>query len=253
MTNFTPQEVGVVGEGRDETADLVMQRGLDATAGSVADVLDADPDVVVALGESALFDVVAAGATVPLLPVDAGRGVGGITSESLSDALEAIESAAFDVVELPTLAVETDGEEHRALTDAMLVTARPAHISEFGIHARGRDGERRTVDTVRADGVLVSTPAGGPEYADAVDAPRLGAGVDAVSVAPVAPFRIDRTDWVLGLPTTFTIEREETAVTLLVDDEDVGLVDTDAEVTVERGEPVPVVQVPASRPLFGEE
>lgn len=253
MTEFTPRVVGVVGEGNGEVADLVTQRGLDVATGSTTDVLDADPDVVVAVGESTLSEVVAAGATVPLLPVDAGPGVGGITMESLSSALAALAAGEFDVVELPTLDVAVDDEHYRALTDAMLVTARPANISEYGIHAPGRDGERRTVDTVRADGVLVSTPAGGPGYADAVDAPRLGAGVDAVSVSPIAPFRIDRTDWVLPLPTTFTIEREESAITLLVDDRDAGIVAPDEEVTVDDGDPVTVVQVSESRPLFGEQ
>lgn len=253
MTDSTVGALGIVGAGGGEVADLAAERGLDATAGEVGDVLATSPDAVVALGESALYEIVRADADVPVLPVDAGRGVEAVARESLAAALGSVAAGEFETVDLPTLAVESAGDRYRALADAMLVTARPARISEYGIHAPDRTGDRETVDVVRADGVLVSTPAGGPGYADAVDAPRLGAGVDAVSVSPVAPFRIDRTNWVLSLPTAFTIEREETAVTLLVDDEDVGIVDPDTVVTVGRGDPLPVVRVPESRALFGAE
>ncbi|GGL60062.1 NAD(+)/NADH kinase [Halocalculus aciditolerans] len=235
--------VAVVGEGSGEAVALVEDHGASGRAVDAGAV--GSYDAAVALGEEALLDVVHADAATPVLPVGAGRGYEGVPRESLPQAVAALVEGDTGTRERATLTVSAGDSSYRALADVMLVTAEVAEISEYGVHTRNA-----TVDEVRADGLLVATPTGSRGYNAAADGPVVEPGAPVVSVVPIAPFRIDHTDWVLSPPLDLTIERDETPVTLLVDRDDVGPLDPDTPVHVEAGRPVELLTTGESRGFY---
>ncbi|MEE6208647.1 ATP-NAD kinase [Salarchaeum sp. III] len=244
MTGLSDVEtVGVLGERADALAAFVAEHDRDAVTGGASAVTDAD--LVVADGESAVYDLVRAGADVPVLVLGDAPGVPSASWDRHANAMTHAFVGNAGVHPTPLLSVRTGGESYRALADAMLVTDEPARISEYGVHAAGE-----TVDTVRADGIAVATSAGSTGYGSAANGPVVAPGVDAVSVVPVAPFRVDQSNWVLPLPTDLTVERETADVVLLVDDREVTTLDHDAHVRVDHGGTLPVVTTPETSGFF---
>lgn len=227
MTTMEPSErsrVGVVG-GDDAIRDAVERAGAtalpdDGHVDGAAAALETGPDWVVAGDEAALANLVATGADVPVLPVDAGPGVPSVREHELEEVIRAVLSgdATTTTRRLYEVAV---GRERAAtmLRDAMLVTAEPARISEYGLH----DPDGR-VARFRADGVVLATPAGSRGYAGAAGGPVLAPGTGVLAAVPVAPFRTTSDSWVLGDPeVTLTVHRDE-AVVLVVDGRETGRV-----------------------------
>jgi NAD+ kinase len=241
--------VGVAGS---DAADVVAALDIDGVRVEADDppsLVGAGVDVLVALGADALFDLVAAGAEQPVLPVDAGAAVGSIPRAALAASVGAVGDGTFECVDARLLSVAADGTTYRALADVMAVTAEPARISEYGIHTTV-EGAARTVDTVRADGIVVATPRGSHGYARDARGATLAPDADTVSVVPIAPFRIDRAHWGLRPPVTLTVERDDSAVTLIVDGVDRGELDAGASIELTWGERLPLVRVAWSRGPF---
>lgn len=210
--------------------NVLADHDCDATivSGPLEDVLEADPSLLVTAGERTLSDLARAAVEIPVLPVGDVAGIESVPVDRLPDALDAALAGDASARARSVLGVEHRGHTRRALFDVTLVTAEPARISEYTVRS-GSD----PVSTFRADGVVVATPAGTHGYAGTVDAPSLSSAVDAVAVAPIAPFVTQTRRWVLpddevGL----SVERDEGAVTLVVDDRSVETVPVDSRVTV---------------------
>lgn len=199
--------------------------------GPASEVLAADPEAVVAIGESALLALVREGVSVPVLPVESGAGYGGVGETVALGAVENLLAEEFATESRAVLGVSVDGERvGRALADAMLVTSEPARISEYGVRSRGEQ-----VAEFRADGVVVSTPTGSHGYGRSAGGPLVEPGSGVVSLVPVAPFAVNVDHWVLSAdePVELTVERDEGEVSLLLDDRAVR--------SIEPGIPVAVV------------
>jgi len=224
--------VGVVG-GDGGIRDAVEHAGAtalpdDGAVDGAAAALGTDPDWVVAGDEAALADLADAGVDVPVLAVGARPGVPTVADDGVADAVRAVLSGDAATAERRLYEV-TVGAERAApmLRDAMLVTAEPARISEYGLH----DPDDR-VARFRADGVVLATPAGSRGYAGAAGGPALAPGTEVLAAVPVAPFRTTNDSWVLGgREVTLTVHREE-AVVLVVDGRETG--------RVSPGEPVEI-------------
>lgn len=238
--------VGVVGPDSETVGGAVRAHGGVPNAGTASGVLG-DCDYAVAVGEPALLSVARATPAVPVLPVDAGRGVRSVPRNALGSAVEALLAAEYDCEAHSLLAVSVaDRTADRVLQDVMLVTEEPAKISEFAVHA---DGER--VGRFRADGVVVATPAGSSGYARAAGGPVVPPGTDAVVAVPVAPFSTDVDHWVLPANAlTLSVERDETTVQLIADDRVAGVVEPADPVRIRPTETVPVAVVDDSRSPF---
>ncbi|MBZ6496194.1 NAD(+)/NADH kinase [Natrinema longum] len=234
-----------------ETA--VVDAGGTISSGVLEDVLAADPSVLVTAGERTLSAIARAGVDSPVLPIGPVSGIESIDRDRLPDALAAVldgdsirrSHPVLDVV----LESTRDGEpativgRERALFDVTLITDEPARISEYGVRSRGEP-----VATFRADGVVVATPAGSHGYASAVDTPQLSPAIDAVAVAPIGPFVTQTRRWVLpNDESTFTVEREEGDVTLVVDGRSTGMVTPESRVVVAADGTLSTLCVPDER------
>ena len=234
--------VGVVG---DDVSDAVAAAGVDPLYDTPSSVREAEPTAVVATNASALSRLVDAGVVCPVLPVDV-PGVRAVPRAAITEAVAAVVDGRFETSSVPVVAVESPLGETRALFDVMLVASEPARISEYTVRSRGD-----RVATVRADGVVAATPSGSAGYARRAGGPVVAPELDAASVVPVAPFSTDAGHWVV--PTddlTLTVERDETAVELLVDDRTVGEVEPGASVRLAPGRPLAVALVEASGGRF---
>lgn len=239
---------GEIADGHDAVSEVIeAEPGADAVRAS------ADAAVVVTIGESALFSVVEGAISTPILPVDGGRGIESIRRTTLPEAIAAIADGNGTLRSVPTMALRTDGDQYRALMDAMAVTSEAAKISEYEV-ARRRDGEDEVLDRIRADGIVAAAPAGTPGYGTAAGGPVLDPDLEAVTVVPVGPFRIEQPHWVLELPITIRVVREEVPVSLLVDDQEVGSMAAGTEVELTWGPAIDIVRTPVSlSPLRGSD
>lgn len=220
--------MGVAGD--DETAAAVADRlaaaGAEGRRADAAALVEAAPDAVVAVGTEALGALVDAGVEASVLPVDCGPELDAVASADAPAAAERVAAWLEDGGDgpgverraYPLLAVTAaGGRVGRAALDVLLVRSEPGRISEYGVSAEGR------LARFRADGVVVATPAGSAGYAAAAGGPRLARGVGAVAVVPVAPFALGANVWVVD-PTDgveLAVERDEGAVSLLLDGRDV--------------------------------
>lgn len=213
-----------------------------AEAAAVESALDtiAEGDLVVASGEAALLSLARNGVEQPILPVAGGKGVPSVQADVLGEALDDVRAGAHSMESLPGIAVRANGDRYRGVMDVMAVTSEAAKISEYQI-ATLDDGDEIVLDRIRADGVVAAAPAGTPGYGTAAGGPVLDPALDAMAVIPVGPFRIEHTHWVLELPISITVVREEVPVSLQVDDREVGTLDAGTAVEISWGTPMDIV------------
>lgn len=212
----------------DRLANVLEPRDGTLRGGTAATLSDAPVSLLVAVGEAALSATVREDPDVPVLPVGEIPGLESVAPDEAAPVLEAALSGAAEVRPRPILEAVLEGERYRGLFDAALVTSEPAKISEYSVRTNGEP-----VGSVRADGVVVATPVGTHGYAGAVDAPALSPALEAVAVAPIAPFATSARQWVLpdeGLE--LRVERDECSVTLVVDDRAVGSAPTGTPVRI---------------------
>lgn len=219
--------VGVVGEPIGTIAQAIDGAGGEP----LIDDPFSDPAFVIAIGESALHSLVPE-TPVPVLPVETGTpGLYPITREQIPQTLSILlddgglehrsqspsqsqsQSRSQQTITHPIVGIDRpDGRVH-ALMDVTLVTAEPARISEYTVAAGCEQ-----VGSVRADGIVVATPAGSHGYAHDAGGPSVAPETDVGAVIPIAPFSITGDQWVLSLSDIrLTIERDDAAVELLVD------------------------------------
>ncbi|MFW6458043.1 MAG: hypothetical protein ACOCY6_01360 [Halodesulfurarchaeum sp.] len=199
-------------------------------------------DMLIAVGESATLEAIRGDVDVPVLPVGSVGGLPAVPIPSVESALESIDSGQGRTESIPTLGVSLEVESYRALMDVMVVTAEPARISEFRTRSRTSD----IVDQVRADGVVVSSPAGTPGYGTAAGGPILDPTLEGVAVIPVGQFRTEHPHWVVKPPLSIEVIREDAPVSLVVDDRPLGRVPFERPVAIEWAEPFEVYRCPES-------
>ncbi len=130
----------------------------------------------------------------PILGINMGE-VGFLTVVDPETAFYMIDDVLnnYEVVERARLAVKlNDFELPCAMNEAVIITSRPAKISQFKIHV-----DDKFMEEFRADGVVIATPTGSTAYAMSAGGPILDPRVDGIIVVPLAPYKLSARPWVV--------------------------------------------------------
>ncbi|HST24955.1 MAG TPA: NAD(+)/NADH kinase, partial [Gaiellaceae bacterium] len=198
----------------------------------------ADADIVLVLGGDgtmlrALRRLLGTG--VPAIGVNFGR-VGFLTAISESDLdseLPRIFAGEHEVIELPTLDVELDGERRAAVNDVVAASATVGRMVELSWSVGGEPLGQQA-----CDGIICATPAGSTAYNLSNGGPVLVWGLDALAVTFIAPHSLHARSMVVprGLDVVVTNDTLDVAATVLFDGQRLGEVPPAGRVVVRLGE-----------------
>ena len=160
--------------------DEAEKHGVDASnaveAADIAVVLGGDGTVLRALARFL-------GTGVPVIGVNFGR-VGFLSSmgkRELEDGLGRVFAGEYDVVKLPTLALEHPDGRTVAVNDVVVSSASPGRMIELDLAVGGEELGRQP-----CDGVICSTPSGSTAYNLSNGGPVLMWGLEAIALTYVA-------------------------------------------------------------------
>ncbi len=211
-----------------------------------------DVDLILVLGGDgtmlrALHPVI--GRSTPCVGVNYGT-MGFLTTlrpDELPRRLDEVLGGGLEVVDLPTVAVETPEGRQTAINDVLVTsdTLGRMAVLEWGINGTelGRRG---------CDGILVATPAGSTGYNLSAGGPVLGWGVDAVTVTFVAPHSLDARPLVLGRghAVRVTSRTRDTASRVVVDGHPVATLRRGETATIRLAPEVARIGVLPERPFL---
>lgn len=171
--------------------------------GSVA-ALHKEVDLFVTIGGDGTILYTQAGTDKPVFGVNAGA-IGFLAEVEPPQAIEALDiirAGKHRIEERHKLACRLGDE---ALPDAVnevtLQTRRIAKLIRFTINV---DDEE--LDTLRGDGLIVSTPTGSTGYAMSVGGPLVHPAVNGMVLAPIAPFKLAARPWVVPADATVKVQ-----------------------------------------------
>jgi len=129
----------------------------------------------------------------PIFAINTGR-VGLLTHcephEYRSLLIESLESFEFE--EFMRLKCVVDGMEILALNEFAVLCSIPAKLVEMRVYV-----DEVMVDSLRCDGILISTPLGSTAYALSTGGPIIDPYLSSVLIVPIAPFKLGWKPWVV--------------------------------------------------------
>lgn len=161
-------------------------------------LLNRDCDIVVTIGGDGTIIRALSEVEKPLFSINSG-GMGFLSeveSKFTLQGLKKVIEGDYNIEERAKLRVEVEGEDQLpdVANEVTLQTARIAKIMYFHIFV-----EDELLETLGADGVIVATPTGSTSYALSVGGPIMDPTVEAMIIAPMAPFRLSARPWVVPL------------------------------------------------------
>lgn len=190
--------------------------------------VDTDTALLVTIGPEALAEALSLSTSPPILPL----GIPETSHESTAEVSTLVATAIAgtpSIRDRRVLTIRCGDIACPILYDATVMTGEPARISEYRIFTGPED---RELTQVRADGIVGATPLGTEDYARRTGGPLVTPGVPAVSVVPVAPFRIAKDAYVVQPPVTISLERDEGTVELFGDGRQLATLRRDRPVTI---------------------
>jgi NAD+ kinase len=198
---------------------------------------DAEVDIAIVLGgDGTMLRALTRflGSRVPVFGVNFGR-VGFLTAipaDELEAGVRRVFAGDYRVIELPTLAVELDGERRVALNDTVVASGTLGRMIELGYAIGGED-----LGTQPCDGLICATPSGSTAYNLSNGGPVLVWGLEAMVITFAAPHSLHSRPLVVGPETDLVVTNRSAAVsaTLLVDGHPVGELPPGERVVVHLG------------------
>ncbi len=143
-------------------------------------------DIVVAFGgDGTMLNIVRSlPCELPILGINMGK-IGFLTEideNQIADAISALQSGNYTVEQRSMLKATVDKQHFFALNEVVVSRQDPCHISVFDVYIDGI-----LADTLRSDGVLVSTPTGSTAYSLSCNGPVLSPTVKALIVNGICP------------------------------------------------------------------
>ena len=125
-----------------------------------------------------------------------------VESKYAMSGLKRVIDGKYNVEERAKLKVMLDGKRLAdAANEVTVQTAKIAKILYMRIFV-----EEELLEKLRADGVIVSTPTGSTSYSLSVGGPIMDPSVNAMIIAPLAPFKLSARPWIVPLDKTVRIQ-----------------------------------------------
>ena len=140
----------------------------------------------------------------------------------------------YNVEERAKLKIMFDGKRlPDAANEVTVQTAQIAKILYLKIFV-----ENELLETLGADGVIVATPTGSTSYALSVGGPIMDPAVNAMVIAPLAPFKLSARPWIVPLDKKIGIKLlpESKETKLVIDGYHTENVTTQSKIVVTRSE-----------------
>ena len=152
----------------------------------------------------------------PIMGINMGE-VGFLTVTDPESAIYMIDDiiSNFEVVERQRMAVKLNEYELPcAMNEAVVITSRPAKISQFRVYVDGK-----FMEEFRADGIVFATPTGSTAYSMSAGGPIVDPGVDGIIIVPLAPYKLSARPWVVPGRSIIKLEllREDKESMVVVD------------------------------------
>lgn len=184
----------LVGRGQTVLVERDLALALGATAHSLQE-LDKLADIFLTVGGDGTILLATSATDKPIFGVNAGA-IGFLSEVDPPQAAQAIEQIIkgdYRIEEREKLSAWLDAQRlPDATNEVTLQTSRIAKLIRFRINVAGE-----TLDTLRGDGIIVSTATGSTGYAMSVGGPLVHPLVHGTVLAPIAPFRLSARPWVV--------------------------------------------------------
>lgn len=140
---------------------------------------------------------------IPILSINMGT-VGFLTEvepEDIFECLDALLSYDFFIEERIMLDVYCSEEWVAVLNELVIMTSQPGKMLDLEISV-----DEETVDNVRADGLIISTPSGSTAYAMSAGGPIVDPRVDAAVIIPICPFKLNTRPKIVPADSKITVK-----------------------------------------------
>ena len=154
-------------------------------------------DIVITVGGDGTILRTLTAVEKPIFAINSG-GMGFLTeveSKYAENGLKKVINGDYNIEERAKLKVLVDGKRlPDAANEVTVQTSRIAKIIYLQILV-----ENELIESYGADGVIIATPTGSTSYALSVGGPILDPSVNAMVIAPLAPFKLSARPWVVPL------------------------------------------------------
>ncbi len=124
-----------------------------------------------------------------------------VERDELDEGIARVVEGRYEVIEMPALAVDLDGERRIGVNDISLHRRPNSRVAELGYSVTGDQLGR-----VRCDGLVASTPAGSTGYNLANGGPVLAWGVEGFVVSFIAPHTLTARALVVATDAVLTVQ-----------------------------------------------
>jgi len=212
-------------------AEKKLAENLEVKGYSMTD-LDKKTDIVVTVGGDGTILKTLEFVEKPIFAINSG-GMGflaEVESKYAIGGLKQVISGEYNIEERAKLKVTLDGKRLADATNEVTVqTARIAKIMYLQLFV-----EDELLETMGADGIIVATPTGSTSYALSVGGPIMDPTVNAMVIAPLAPFKLSARPWIvpLGKKVGIKLLPKSKETHLVIDGESARDVTTESEIMI---------------------
>ncbi len=196
------------------------------------DEINKHADIVVTVGGDGTILRTLERVDKPIFAINSG-GMGFLTeveSKYAMGGLKRVIDGDYNVEERAKLKVIVDGKRlPDAANEVTVQTSRIAKIMYLQIFV-----ENELTETLGADGVIVATPTGSTSYALSAGGPILDPAVNAMVIAPLAPFKLSARPWLVPLEKKVGIKllAKSKESKIVIDGESPQSVTTDSDIVI---------------------
>jgi NAD+ kinase len=166
--------------------------------------LNQKADIVITIGGDGTILKALESIEKPIFAINSG-GIGFLSeveSKYATGGLQRLIDGEYNIEERAKLKITLDGK--RILDAANEVTVQTSLIAKILYLKLFVDDE--LIETMGADGVIVASPTGSTSYSLSVGGPMMDPAVEAMIIAPIAPFKLSARPWIIPLKRTIQIK-----------------------------------------------